>query len=85
MQTMAKEPVYAVLSGHLHHNKTDTVQGVKTIMAGSFLGMDDYCVGKRIYGMPQQLICVCNSNGVKAYCEVDFDPTAYRPKGEQAA
>lgn len=85
LQTMAKEPVYAVLSGHLHHNKTDTVQGVKTIMAGSFLGMDDYCVGKRIYGMPQQLICVCNSNGVKAYCEVDFDPTAYRPKGEQAA
>ena len=80
LQTMAREPVYAILSGHLHHNKIDNVQGVKTIMAGSFLGMDDYCVGKRIYGAQQQLICVCSYSGVKAYCEVDFDTEVYRPK-----
>lgn len=85
LQTMAQEPVYAVLSGHLHHNKVDTVQGVKTIMAGSFLGMDDYCVGKRIYGIPQQLVCVCDSNGVKAFCDVNFNPAIYRPEGAQAA
>ena len=46
LQTMARTPLYAVLSGHLHHNKIDEVQGVKTIMAGSFLGMDDYSVQK---------------------------------------
>lgn len=80
LQTMAKEPVYAILSGHLHHNKIDNVQGVKTIMAGSFLGMDDYCVGKRIYGAQQQLICVCSYDGVKAYCDIDFDTSAYRPQ-----
>lgn len=81
LQTMAKESVYAILSGHLHHNKTDSVQGVKTIMAGSFLGMDDYCVGKRIYGAQQQLVCVCDYNGVKAFYDIDFDTTRYRPQG----
>lgn len=85
LQTMAKEPVYAILSGHLHHNKIDNVQGVKTIMAGSFLGMDDYCVGKRIYGAQQQLICVCSYTGVKAFCDVDFDTSAYRPQRSDKA
>ena len=80
LQTMAREPVYAILSGHLHHNKTDNVQGVKTVMAGSFLGMDDYCVGKRIYGGQEQMICVCTNEGIKAYCPVDFDAKAYRPQ-----
>ena len=46
LQTMARKPLYAVLSGHLHHCKIDDVQGIRTIMAGSFLGMDDYCVQK---------------------------------------
>ncbi len=65
LQTMARRPVYAILSGHLHHNKMDDVQGVKTIMAGSFLGMDDYCVQKRIVGRAEQMVCVCDENGVR--------------------
>lgn len=65
LQTMAGKPIYAVLSGHLHHNKMDEVQGVKTIMAGSFLGMDDYCVQKRIVGRAEQMVCVCDSDGVR--------------------
>ena len=69
LQTMARTPVYAVLSGHLHHCKTDEVQGIKTVMAGSFLGMDDYCVQKRIYGEPEQMVCVCDSEGIRcSYC-----------------
>lgn len=64
LQTMARKPLYAVLSGHLHHGRMDEVQGVKTIMAGSFLGMDDYCVQKRIVGRAEQTVCVCNSSGV---------------------
>ena len=83
LQTMAQEPVYAILSGHLHHNKVDSVQGIKTVMAGSFLGMDDYCVGKRIYGAQQQMICVCTCDGIKAYCDADFDTNTYRPTKEQ--
>ena len=65
LQTMARVPLYAVLSGHLHHNKIDEVQGVKTVMAGSFLGMDDYCVQKRIFGKAEQLVCVCDTNGIR--------------------
>lgn len=65
LQTMAGKPIYAVLSGHLHHNKMDEVQGVKTIMAGSFLGMDDYCVQKRIVGRAEQMVCVCDADGVR--------------------
>lgn len=65
LQTMAGKPIYAVLSGHLHHNKIDEVQGVKTIMAGSFLGMDDYCVQKRIVGKAEQMVCVCDADGVR--------------------
>lgn len=70
LQTMARRPVYAVLSGHLHHNKIDTVQGVKTVMAGSFLGMDDHCVAKRIYGDPEQMVCVCSNIGIE--CSYDI-------------
>ncbi len=70
LQTMAKTEIYAILSGHLHHNKIDDIQGTKTIMAGSFLGMDDYCVQKRIVGHPEQLVCVCDANGVRCFYDI---------------
>ena len=70
LQTMVGKPLYAVLSGHLHHNKIDAVQGIKTIMAGSFLAMDAYCIQKRIYGEPEQMVCVCDENGVRCHYDV---------------
>lgn len=70
LQTMARRPLYAVLSGHLHHCRIDDVQGIKTVMAGSFLGMDDFCVSKRIYGEPSQLVCVCDKTGIR--CSYDI-------------
>lgn len=70
LQSMVGKPVYAVLSGHLHHCKVDDVQGVKTIMAGSFLGMDDYCVQKRIVGKAEQMVCVCDTSGVQCFYNV---------------
>ena len=72
-QTMARKPLYAVLSGHLHHCKMDDVQGIRTIMAGSFLGMDDYCVQKRIYGRPEQMVCVCDETGVRCSYNVGLN------------
>lgn len=60
----------AVLSGHLHHNKIDSVCGIKSVMAGSFLGMDEYCVQKRIVGRPEQLVCVCDDVGIR--CSYDI-------------
>lgn len=72
LQTMIGAPVYAILSGHLHHNKVDSVQGIKTVMAGSFLGMDDYCVQKRIFGRPEQMVCVCNQDGIMCHYDIDL-------------
>lgn len=70
LQTMIGVPLYAVLSGHMHHNKVDEVQGVKTVMAGSFLGMDSYCVQKRIFGRPEQMVCVCGENGIVCHYDI---------------
>lgn len=70
VQTMIGKPVYAILSGHLHHNKVDEIQGVKTIMAGSFLGMDDFCIQKRIFGKPEQMVCVCDETGVVCHYDI---------------
>lgn len=65
LQDMVGGTLHAVISGHLHHNAMDKVQGIKTVMAGSFLGMDDYCVRKRIISEPEQSICVCTADGIK--------------------
>lgn len=73
LQTMVGRPVYAILSGHLHHCKMDEVQGVKTVMAGSFLGMDSYCVQKRIFGKPEQMVCVCDKNGIRCSYDVPLN------------
>lgn len=70
LQTMTGVQLYAVLSGHMHHNKIDTIQGIKTIMAGSFLGVDPYCVQKRIFGQPEQLVCVCTDKGIICHYDV---------------
>lgn len=70
LQTMAGVPLYAILSGHLHHNKVDTVQGIKTVMAGSFLGMDDFCIQKRIYGIPEQMVCICDEGGIMCHYDI---------------
>lgn len=75
LQAMAERPLYAVLSGHMHHNMCDEVQGVKTIMAGSFLGMDDYCIQRRIYGKPEQMVCICDDTGIVCHYDVDLKIT----------
>lgn len=70
LQAMAQRPLYAVLSGHKHHNMCDEVQGVKTVMAGSFLGVDDFCIQKRIFGKPEQMVCVCDNTGIVCHYDI---------------
>ena len=70
LQQMIRKPLYAVLSGHLHHNQTDVVQGIRTVMAGSFQGMDQFCVEKRIVGEPEQMVCVCDESGIVCYYDI---------------
>ena len=68
---MLENKPYAICTGHLHHNAINNIQGIKLLMSGSVLGVDDYCISKRIFGVPQQLICVCNEIGVD--CIYDYD------------
>lgn len=70
LQTLAQRPVYAILLGHLHHCATNYVQGIRTVIAGSFLGMDDYCVSKRIYSKPEQTVCVCDADGIRCFYDI---------------
>lgn len=72
LQAMAQKPLYAVLSGHKHHNMYDEVQGVKTVMAGSFLGVDDFCIQKRIFGKPEQMVCVCDNTGIVCHYNIEL-------------
>lgn len=72
LQAMARKPLYAILSGHKHHNMCDEVQGVKTVMAGSFLGVDDFCIQKRIYGKPEQMVCVCDNTGIVCHYDIEL-------------
>jgi predicted phosphodiesterase len=69
---MSGENIYSILCGHLHHNSQDYVDNIKVIMAGSFLGMDDFCISKRIIGIPQQLVCVCDEKGVFSTYDINF-------------
>lgn len=72
LQAMAQKPLYAILSGHKHHNMYDEVQGVKTVMAGSFLGVDDFCIQKRIFGKPEQMVCVCDNTGIVCHYNIEL-------------
>ena len=70
---MIDEKPYAICTGHLHHNSTNNIQGIKLIMAGTLMGVDDYCIQKRIFGNPSQMICVCNENGVDCFYDFEFN------------
>lgn len=65
LTSMIRGPIYAILAGHKHHNCIDEVNGVKYVMAGSFLGMDDHCIKNRIFGQPEQMVCVCDKAGIR--------------------
>jgi hypothetical protein len=67
---MLPQKIYGIVFGHLHHNSSDFMQGYKILMSGSLMGVDDYCIERRIFGVPQQLVCVCDKNGVK--CSYDI-------------
>lgn len=73
LQAMVGQPLYAVMMGHRHHNATDTVQGIKIVQSGSFLGTDDYCISKRLFGQPSQIVSVVDDHGI--LCNYDVDLT----------
>lgn len=72
LQAMVGKPVYGVLMAHRHHNATDIVQGVRIIQSGSFLGTDEYCISKRLFGKPEQIVSVMNDQGIVCNYDVDL-------------
>lgn len=63
----------AIVYGHLHKNSYDEVSEIQIVRSGSFSGTgDDYCVSKRIYGKPGQMICICDDTGVKTPYPIKF-------------
>ena len=72
LMAIVGKPIYAVLMGHRHYNMTTDVQGIKVIQSGSFLGTDDYCVGKRLHGHPQQIVSVVTDAGIMCNYDVDL-------------
>lgn len=72
LQTMLGTPVYGILTAHLHHNAYDSNQGIRVFRGGSFLGMDEHCVSKRIFGNPEQLVLVADRTGVQCAYNVDL-------------
>jgi len=70
---MLPHKIYGIFMGHLHHNRTDFIQGYKILMSGTLMGLDDYCVEKRIFATSQQLICVCDEKGVKCSYDICFN------------
>lgn len=72
LQVMVGRPIYAVLMGHRHHNSTDVVQGIKIVQSGSFLGTDNYCISKRLFGKPEQIVCVVDDSGIRCTYDIDL-------------
>ena len=70
---MNKSIPEGIFFGHLHHNSYDDISGVKIIRSGSFCGTgDDYTISKRICGDPEQVVCVMDENGIKAFCPINL-------------
>ena len=68
---MTKNIPEGIFFGHLHHNSYDNISGVKIIRSGSFCGCgDDYTVSKRICGDPEQVVCVMDKTGIRAFCPI---------------
>lgn len=63
----------AVFMGHKHKNGMEG-SDVKIIMSGSFAGSgDDYCVTKRLYGKPCQMVSIVNDYGVVSCYPINFE------------
>ena len=51
-----------IIMGHRHNNSLSTEHSVKIVQCGCVVGMDDYCVDKRISGEPEQCVFITSEN-----------------------
>lgn len=72
LQKFANKPITAIFSGHYHHNEVVTKDGIKFIMSGSFVGIDNFTIQKRIISQPEQLITIVDENGICCYYDINL-------------
>lgn len=63
-----------IIMGHRHHNAFDTEHKVKVVQCGCMVGMDDYCVDKRISGEPEQCVFITSEKrAVKCFYDIGLN------------
>lgn len=51
-----------ILMGHRHRNAMSTIDNIKVIESGCFNGVNDYCIEKRLVGLPEQVVLIVNED-----------------------
>ena len=63
-----------VMLGHIHHYTSSDFGSATVISGGSLVGMDDYCLSKRIYGKVYQNMVIINKDLGKI-ATIDLKPS----------
>lgn len=64
---------YAVVMGHRHTPAFSEISGIKIIQSGNLGGSgDDYTIQKRLYGKPNQTVCICNNDGINCIYPIEL-------------
>ena len=56
-----------ILLGHLHYCELTERNGIRIVRGGSLAGSgDQFTIESRLTGKPQQMVCVCDDNGIQS-------------------
>lgn len=62
-----------ILMGHRHTNGITTVFDCKVVESGCVSGLDRYCMDRRLKNHPEQMLLVCDKNGIDCAYDVQLD------------
>lgn len=62
-----------VLLGHRHTNGLTTICDTKIIESGCVCGSDSYCIDKRLYNAPEQMILVVSCDGLECLYDIQLN------------
>lgn len=63
----------AIIMGHRHSPAFSEINNVKVVQSGCLGGSgDDYTIQKRLYGKPNQTVCICNDKGIECMYPIEL-------------
>lgn len=63
-----------IFMGHRHRNAMTTVNNIKVIESGCFNGINDYCIEKRLVGLPEQVVVIIDKDKcVECFYDVQLE------------